>query len=155
MFHIVCVNLRAFCCKLYTLSIKFSLAVLFFLLKIVQSLFHPLVSSFDFLSIFWLVFLCLRLFDISFICFRDVFDPLECEGWFLFCDCLSLLFTDTPSSVLQCLSSSVFSYSLSPSPKPMLAFESSHFSVPSKVISIHHLSCSVVGSLLNLSSQIS
>ena len=53
----------------------------------------------------------LRLLNISSVCSRDVLDPVECEGWFLFCDCLSSHFFGNLASVSQCSSSSKFSRS--------------------------------------------
>ena len=92
-----CVKLWTFFCKFYLLSIKSSYAAPFSLLKLLQSWFHPSASS--------------------------VFDPVKFKARFLFCDCLSLLFIDTPLSLLQCFSSSKFSPSLSSWPKTLRAFE--------------------------------
>ena len=84
-------------CEFYVLSIKFNYAAPFSLLKLLQSWFHPSLSS--------------------------VLDPVKAR--FLFCDCLSLLFINTPLSLLQCLSLSKFSPLLSSWPKLLRAFESS------------------------------
>ena len=72
-------------------------------------------------------FLCLRLFNISSICPRDVFDPVKCKTWLLFCDFLSLLFIDTILSVLHCLSFLKLSPLLLSCPKPLRVFESLFF----------------------------
>ena len=88
------------------LPIKFNYATPFFLLKPLQSWFHPLESSFDPLGTFLLVlcaFACLTF--LPFV--HDTF-LIKWKARFLFCDCLSLLFVDTPLSVLQCFSSSSF-----------------------------------------------
>ena len=95
VFDIFCVKLKTFCRKLCMLSIKFNLAVPFSPFKLVQSLLHPLASWFYFLMFFFINLLLFYLFDISFICSQDVFDPVKCERWFWFCDCLSSLFIDT------------------------------------------------------------
>ena len=81
-FDIVCIKLSAFFffCKFYMLSVKFNYAAPFSLLKLFQSWFHPSARSFDLLATFLLVFLCLRLFNISSICSRDVFDPVKCKA---------------------------------------------------------------------------
>ena len=76
-------------CKFYVLSIKFNYAAPFSLLKLLQSWFHPSASS--------------------------VFDPVKFKARFLFCDCLSLLFINTPLSILLRFSSSKFLPSLSSS----------------------------------------
>ena len=84
-----CVKLWTFFCKFYLLSIKSSYAAPFSLLKLLQSWFHPSASS--------------------------VFDPVKFKARFLFCDCLSLLFINTPLSILLRFSSSKFLPSLSSS----------------------------------------
>ena len=107
----------------------------FSLLKLLQSWFHLSASS--------------------------VFDPVKFKARFLFCDSLSLLFIDTPLSLLQCFLSSKFSPSLSSWPKTLRAFESSSgwsFSpafIRSQVFSFPDLSGSVARNLLHISLQIS
>ena len=110
-FDINYVKLWTFFCRFYMLSIKFNYAASFSVLKL-QSWFHPSAGSFDLWATFLLVFLCLRLFHISFICPQEVFDPVKCKARFLFGDCIWLLFIDTPLSVLQCFLSLKFSPSL-------------------------------------------
>ena len=79
-FDIVCIKLWAFFCKFYMLSVNINYAAPFSTLKLFQRWFHPSAGSFDLLATFLLVFLCLWLFNISFICSRDVFDPVKCKA---------------------------------------------------------------------------
>ena len=84
-FDILCVKLWTFFCKFYVLSIRPSCCSMFPIKtcsKLVPSIGVP-VSIYS----------------------RDAFDPLKCKTRFLFCDCLSLMFVDTPLSALQYFSS--------------------------------------------------
>ena len=94
---------------------------IFSILKLLQSCFHPSANLFDpFVS-----FLCRRLFNISSTCPRHVCDPVKCKVRFLFCDAFHCCLLGMFYSVLQCLSSLKFSFSLFSWLKPLCAFESS------------------------------
>ena len=79
-FDIVCIKLWAFFCKFYMLSIKFNYAAPFSLLKLFKSWFHPSSKIVWPFGNFFVSFLCLRLFNISSICFRHVFDTVKCKA---------------------------------------------------------------------------
>ena len=125
-----CVKLWTFFCKFYMLSIKFNYAALFSLWKLLQSWFHLAASSFS--------------------------DPVKCKTRLLFCDCLSLLFSDTSVSVLQCFSSRSFhSHCHDHSHCVHLnVFLVGRFLLPA-VISIPDLSDSVTRTLLHILLQMS
>ena len=93
-FDINYVKRWTFFCKFYILSIKFNYAASFSQLKL-QSWFHPSAGSFDLWATFLLVFLCLRLFHISFICPQEVFDPVKCKARFLFDDFVAVYWYHT------------------------------------------------------------
>ena len=127
-FDIVCIKLWAFfffflqilhaiskvqlCCSIFSIK-TFS--------KLVPS-FGEVVWPF---GNFFVSFLCLRLINISSICSRDVFDPVNCKARVFFATafhCCLLIF----HSVFCCVShSSKFLPSLSSWAKPLRAFESS------------------------------
>ena len=129
-FDIVCIKLWAFFFFLQILHAisKVQLCCSIFSIKT----FSKLVPSFGEVvwpfGNFFVSFLCLRLFNISSICSRDVFDLVKCKARDFFCDCLSLLFIDISLSVF-------FSVSHRRSFYPRYRLEQSHC-VPSKVLHV-------------------
>ena len=69
--------LGIFFCKFYMLSIKFNYAASFSPLKLFKSWFHPSGEIVWPFGNFFVSFLCFRLFNISSICSRHVFDPVK------------------------------------------------------------------------------
>ena len=111
-FDINCVKPWTFFCKFYVIN-KVQLRCSIFSIKASSKLvpFASPVSSFE--AIFWLVF-CASCF-LAFLPFllEMSSDPVKFKARFSFCDCLLLLFIDTPLSGSQCFSTSKFSPSLS------------------------------------------
>ena len=146
-----------FCMQFYMQSIKFSYEAQFSLLKLLQSCFHPSGSLFDsFVS-----FSCLRLFSISSICLRHVFDSVKRKAQFLFFDVLHCHLLRIFYSVLQRFSSLKLLPSLLSWRKPLRAFQSSsgwQFSpafIPPEVFSYPDFSSYLAYDLLHISLQIS